>query len=378
MALKRLCFVNIFLSLIILSCKSEAQISEPIPFEDIQATQTTTSPSIITEPHSEGLSQIPEVEFNPSSSTLTPPDDILLEITYFPGGGGAICPYTEKPMYFTNQVDFELFSSKHLDVCGWKENEAVKVIIFPPDGDSYSQQVYASNEDSGIYFVRVKMKFDIGDPLGIYKYVFEGKSGRVEVNVNLHEPDGARIIRLDDARLLLYGFKPSETINLYYYYKEEFSSWAKYEVNQSGQLIIKIPSEERGSAIYFENQYFVAIGKHSGEAQLLFDSYIGPMKLVMQESIIWSCGNLRTRLSLSSIARVAYTDGSNMRIRETPGFDGKIIDTVPEGTEVSIAFTDEPMCIDNVTWWKISSSREFREGWMAEYSDNTYWLEPIP
>jgi hypothetical protein len=88
-----------------------------------------------------------------------------------------------------------------------------------------------------------------------------------------------------------------------------------------------------------------------------------------------TCTNsLPSRLSIEQKARVAYTDGSEMRIRVRPGFEQEILDTVPEGTEFNIVGSSQ--CADNITWWPIRTDGGLK-GWMAEYQDGVYLLEPV-
>lgn len=323
-----------------------------------------------------------DAEFNLSIMNETPPDDILNEISYYVGGGGGVClPAYEKPLTFDFNLDIEQLHLEQLRICGWEENETINVTILNPDGKISSQTISATGEDGEIYYATVELKFRIDEPTGIYKFTLEGDSGTGKVNVNVRKPNGARLLRIDETHLLLYGFEPLESVNLYYYYTEKFAGWQNYKVNQQGLLAIEIPAYTgyRHPCMGLVDDFFVAVGEKSGEARLLRDTCVGARDPVMENSIIWSCGNLKTRLSISfeSEKRVAYTDGSNMRIRKNPGFNEEIVDSVPEGTKITI--TEGPVCVDNVTWWKISGGpKSNEEGWMAEHNNKVYWLEPIP
>lgn len=321
-----------------------------------------------------------DVEFNLSTSNKVAPEDILDEISYFGGGGGGVCPgdVENKPSSL-DSINIEPLTLEYLDFCGWKKNETIIVTINDPHGNVSTKKISAANEDSGRYYAEIELKFGIDEPVGVYKFTLEGASGNAEASVNVRKPDGARLFRIDETHLLLYGFKPLESVNLYYYKEEEFAGWQNYKVNQQGRLDIEIPAYTgyRHACMGLVDDFFVAVGEESGEARLLLDTCAGAHDIVMENSIIWSCGNLKTRLLISPFQkkRVAYTDGSNMRIRKNPGFDKKIVDSVPEGTEITIS--GGPKCIDNVTWWKISGGRNYKEGWMAEYNNEIYWLEPM-
>ncbi|MCG2783830.1 MAG: hypothetical protein L6461_01860 [Anaerolineae bacterium] len=85
-------------------------------------------------------------------------------------------------------------------------------------------------------------------------------------------------------------------------------------------------------------------------------------------------GPLQSRLSPEGRARVAFTDGTKMRIRARAGFTQETLRLVPEGTLLII--TGGPVCIDGTTWWRIRTRDDF-DGWMAEYKDTVYLLEPF-
>ena len=85
--------------------------------------------------------------------------------------------------------------------------------------------------------------------------------------------------------------------------------------------------------------------------------------------------SLPSRLSIEKKARVAYTDGSEMRIRAKPGLEQDILDTVPEGTEFAIVGSSR--CADNITWWPVRTDDGIL-GWMPEGQNGVYLLEPYP
>lgn len=85
------------------------------------------------------------------------------------------------------------------------------------------------------------------------------------------------------------------------------------------------------------------------------------------------CGNLESRLSKGNRARVAFTDGTDMRIRAKPGVTQNVLYKVPEGTQFSVL--EGPQCIDDIGWWKILTD-DGLVGWVAEYQGSIYLLEP--
>jgi hypothetical protein len=75
------------------------------------------------------------------------------------------------------------------------------------------------------------------------------------------------------------------------------------------------------------------------------------------------------------IARVAYTDGKPLNIRETPHIDAKIIDSMPEGTKMTIS--EGPMFEDGYWWWKVMTASG-AIGYVAESVSGICIIEPLP
>lgn len=377
---KVLWFICVFILLYSCGIKPTSESNEESAIPTLKPEPTSTNES--SNPIATNVKQA-DAEFNFSTINKIPPDNILDEISYYVGGGGGTCSgeLLEGLTIYKVQTDVKLMELSLVHACGWKEKEAVTITIYYPDGRTTSQETQ-SKMDTVNYYVSAKLKFGIEDPAGAYKIVFEGdSSGRIDTTVDVHKPTNAHLFRMDETNLLLYGFQPLESVNLYYYQMEKFAGWQTYTVNQQGQLVIEIPvyTGYRHECMGLVDDFFVAIGEKSGEVRLLRDTCAGAHDGVMENSIIWSCGELKTRLSIAPGrgGRVAYTDGSNMRIRKNPGFNEEIVDSVPEGTEINII--EGPKCVDNVTWWKISGGpKTHKEGWMAEHNNEIYWLEPLP
>lgn len=376
MVIKNTWGITVFLfSTILISCSRGNPATEQGIDLDSEENQPITSPTSQTsEPPDKKTKTVPEVNFEPSNSNQTPPDDILLEISYFPGGGGAICGYTETPILYENHFEAELLTLDYITICGWSPNEVITLSTENPDGSKTNQEIVADKMDGDVYYTRLNLKFGLEDTPGLYKYIFTGQSYEFEATANYRIPEKASLLRVSNSQLLMYGFNSGEAVSLYYYYQEKFVGWKKYEVNKNGQLLINVPADTENLAIFSKNQYFVAIGETSGEAPLIFETVLGPREIVNQDSIIWDCGKLRTRLATYLGGRVAYTDGANMRIRKAPGLDSEIIDSIPEGSTFTVI--DGPACINDITWWQVIGS--FEQGWMAEHNNKIYWLEPMP
>lgn len=89
----------------------------------------------------------------------------------------------------------------------------------------------------------------------------------------------------------------------------------------------------------------------------------------------FSCpGALATRLTPSSRARVTFTDGTPLRVRETPGKSGKVLKMIAEGTEMFLQ--EGPKCLDNGVWWRMQTNTGDVSGWVMEGEGGVYFIEP--
>jgi hypothetical protein len=364
--------VSILLLFSLVSCRAQQPGQSGITITP-EASQTrhpktaTPRPSPTQKPPSvsDSSSKSADVQFLPSSANKTVPADVLEEISYFGGGGGAICAGEFKvPRIVSQPVDIELMYLQYVTSCGWGKNETITVTVKLPDG-RIKQDFVTPDEDSGIYYVKVPLKQNIDAPVGQYTITLEGKSGKLTETARIREPSGPRLASIDDEHLLVFGYQPFETVRLLYYYGENFSAWQEYQVDGAGVLQIQIPKLNSKVDFYF------AIGEKSGEARLFQENILGTFDWVKQKSIrSVICGQLPSRLTVSTHARVAFTDGADMRIRQKPGLSQNIIERVPEGTRFLVL--DGPKCIDDISWWKI----DIKDGWVAEYVGNTYLIEP--
>jgi hypothetical protein len=83
-------------------------------------------------------------------------------------------------------------------------------------------------------------------------------------------------------------------------------------------------------------------------------------------------GAMPTRLAKGKAGRVAYTDGTQLNVRQSPGKSGKVVGALPEGNPFTVV--DGPSCVNNQTWWQIKA--DTAAGWILEADGNTYLVEP--
>jgi hypothetical protein len=79
-----------------------------------------------------------------------------------------------------------------------------------------------------------------------------------------------------------------------------------------------------------------------------------------------------SRVGVGDRARVTFSDGQPLRLRQEPG--GAIITEMPEGTEFQVI--GGPRCAQGFAWWQLQLD-DGRTGWSAEGDAEQYYLEPL-
>ena len=80
-----------------------------------------------------------------------------------------------------------------------------------------------------------------------------------------------------------------------------------------------------------------------------------------------------SRVTAGMRARITYTDGTPLRLRESP--TGTVIRNIAEG--VSFDIIGGPTCASGYTWWQIRQDDGIT-GWVAEGDSDGYFIEPMP
>lgn len=376
-------FAFFFLTWLLVSCTAISTSNNPTlaapeikPTASLPTQQDTDGAEISSAVTEEVETATPSIQasavFDISTANQIAPDGILQELSFFGGGGGFSCKPEKSPYVLMEPEDGELMTLSTMISCGWQDNEVLTATILYPDGRSKAFDLQAENDGLGIYYNEFGIKTDIGDPPGIYTLTLTGKNGVVESEVYFREPNGPRIVRPDHEHIYLYKFAPDEHVRLFYYDEDgQLDGWAEYRMSNRGELLIGISVQ---TSPYFT--YFYAIGDNSGEARLLQENPFGEtVDTTEQKSIqVLYCGELQSRLAVGNSGRVAFTDGSDMRIRKSAGLQAEVIHKVPEGTTFTVI--DGPKCFDNISWWKTRTTDGI-EGWMAEFVDDVYLLEPL-
>ena len=89
------------------------------------------------------------------------------------------------------------------------------------------------------------------------------------------------------------------------------------------------------------------------------------------------------RVAVGDKARVTFTNGLPLRVRDTPVVNnGNVIAQIAEGTAFEI--TDGPRCApipntsDSFVFWEIKVDSTGLVGWVAEGDKTTYFVEKLP
>lgn len=376
-----------FMLLITVSCSFwQTYIPEPTSSKPSSTKKTVSSSitSVSPEVPREILTTTPEEihvddYFDPSTANQIAPRNILKEISFYAQGGGVICdkPPQATPKIEYQPVDSELMTLNIFVVCWLPENQTFTGTIQYPDGRITSQTVQTTDDYNNTYFANLNFKALANDPEGLYIFILENENYKFDAKANFYKPDGPRLFYGDKKHIVFYGFAPRESVKLFHYNDHnQFTSWQEYTMNSDGQLTIEF------SPAQHDLELFVAIGSQSGEVRLFHDDFHGGRRdWVREQSIIikqakqQTCNGLQSRLSLGERVRVAFTDGTEIRIRTKAGFTQKVNDTAPEGTLITLI--NGPKCADDSTWWKVRTDNN-QIGWMAEDQKGVYLLEPIP
>jgi len=223
------------------------------------------------------------VTFSLSSAQRTTPEDVLQEVDY--GGGGAMVdctgsfehPVVEYASWSCSElgVESELGCTYYVYSCGWEHDESVRTTIEFPDDSSVSEtQLY---DEYGGYFY---YKPSLNDPPGLYTFIFEGESGKVQHSFEIGKPTGSRLYRDEDG-LILYNFEPGERVRVFAYKRGEaevalLEAWQEFQIDSSGQLIVQLQTG-------FEGYIYIVLGDVSGEHKFRgVGSILKPLYLLVE------------------------------------------------------------------------------------------------
>jgi hypothetical protein len=86
-------------------------------------------------------------------------------------------------------------------------------------------------------------------------------------------------------------------------------------------------------------------------------------------------GAMTRRLQPDRRARVTFTDGTPLRVRQSAGKSTSVLGQLPEGTTFMV--NGGPQCVGDGWWWKVKvDSGGSLEGWVLEGEGGAYYVEP--
>jgi hypothetical protein len=361
---------------------------QPAPTGIVLPTLTATIPTL--------PSEIAEpVVFDPASANTVLPDEILQEVTYYPGGGGGpddlfYCHNEKEPtlvLGLNEATDLEI-SKAYLPfifvTCGWQENEQVTITIINPEGQSFQQTsspapdppAYASGPLKGYWVGQPAFPMEIlqgkaGDSSdlfrlhgivrvmpGTYQLQFEGQSGSVRTSVQVIRTDQARAEISSQGGIILFGLAPNERVQIIYYPEQGEPAWNEYQTVSNGQLWIK----ELPPGLY---SFFGEISGYIGNA-----GGFGPATL--------KCGNaLPTRTGPGDFPRLAaFLKETGLPLYREPDLNSLLMAVFSyESPRGPYVFTiSQPICVENSTWWKVRTM-DNQVGWVMESDEQSYYFE---
>jgi hypothetical protein len=307
---------------------------------------------------------VPVEDFSFSTMKITPPEDILTEITYYAAGGGGgdspPCPLLKTPGLYVMSEN-EWLHGIRLSSCGWNKGDKISLTITYPDG-RIKKEILSANQDGGVvFFIR-----SADMPPGVYLFKLEGKKGEISGNTDLVILDTPKMYGRDT--LFLSGFKPHESFRLFVYEGAILKGWKSYTTNETGQLVIDVPFLQEG---YVPVYTYYIVGEHSG---FVSNPVSPPSSADLDTIIVKKCGKLDSRLETDTYARVAIVDGTLTNVRKSAGFDKTVVTRIREGEKIRLL---EKVCHDKHVWWKVRLP-DGTIGWMVEYQKDKYLLEPLP
>ena len=78
-------------------------------------------------------------------------------------------------------------------------------------------------------------------------------------------------------------------------------------------------------------------------------------------------------LHIQGAAIISNLNGNPLRVRAAAGTKARVVERLPEGTEVKII--EGPTLADGFTWWRVEAGKV--NGWVAERApEGTVWLQP--
>ncbi len=227
-------------------------------------------PTVKPEP-SQGVSS-----FSLETADWQRPGDVLEVVSFFGGGGAAICFDEIEPtlIYFGVNI-FELVAvlatqSTNEDIylisCRWTNPGLLNVIVELPNGTSLFDTVEATPQSSpDMNMASYKLDLGLDPPVGNYRFAIGNPTEAVWDEFWLERPVTPKLFRLADGSVVLWNFIPSERVRVIAYSEMEgelytrqgqFVASQEYRTSPDGSLYVEVTSPIDA---------FAAIGEFTGE-----------------------------------------------------------------------------------------------------------------
>ncbi len=319
------------------------------------------------------------------------------------GGSKCLKTQTEPTLAFDIQT-VDLMDIINLYSCGWRPGEVVQVTALNPSGKTIAsfniQAKEKGSQNNSPGHISLVYQPYIDDPTGNYTFTLKANSGTVAATVLVSRPGGAHLYHLAGSpwepevgifrgkrnSLLLWGFTPGERARLIIYLyggpemKKLYYSlfgFQDYVIPEEGRMQVDLNLDAVGDQ---QRILVMAYGSRSGS--VLLQDYISPAgeKSLGTIQDLYCPGTMPSRIDPTRLyVRAAYVDGTNLRIREQPGFSSPVLKSVPEGTILKRRGTNRFRCVDNTFWmWVYLPGSDTDAGWVAETYNSMYVVESVP
>jgi hypothetical protein len=336
------------------------------------------------------------VQFNATSIQKTAPAEAIQQIDLRLGGGGypSCLDIPDEPTLDYKNDNLDLTDIAVITSCGWQPDETVKVTLMDPQGKFYTSEVKAfqARQKKGAYEVDVFFQPGADAPEGKYRFTLQGTTASLKAKIAYNRLKSPKLYALPEdrfrpnfsaiggqQRLRLQGFLPNEPVRLLAYTFEgtqiKFYAWQDFTTDRRGQLIIEtnLPEIDKGTEMNFyaygRDTHFVALDR--------FTVY-GTSKSRQFDMDLYCPGTQAPRLN-GPIGILPVSGVTLLDIHQQPGFGSRVTTRVAAATaaDVSMQTYGYPKCIDHAYWWKVSLSKPFMFGWVAESFLGKYLVEPV-
>jgi hypothetical protein len=350
------------------------QFTENTAQSTIKVTQSPTIPTKNSE----------FVVFDLVNANTILPEGVLEEIMYYGAGGGRgpvglhYCQNESEPtitLGLSQITDMEL-STLGLEplyiICGWQENEQVKITVIGSDGKRQIENeksfpdFWVGNEpNSGFYVEVLSGIFDFVP--GEYQIHVEGQSGNVFTNLKVVDSKSKQVNYETEGKIALSGFEPNDLVSIIYYPKGKPPVWQSFQIGESGNLLVEYEPE----ADRKDRGFYAIFSRNSG--------YITTVPRNQRTTSPVECGKaLPTRLDSRYsewlyLAPFLKGEGLNLYAKPVSKESGSQIFPYDSPNGPYVRVLSGPVCGENSTWWKIQTASN-QVGWAMESDEHSYYF----